>query len=171
MATDIASKLGSFTASQSFENRDVVYGLVHFKSHSKAGLFFHAMHDKIFTGLLINIFKFSDAKKFRSNEFVQYSTEGQERDVNQVFTITRVDTSQLAAVTDDNENNLIMKSNWTPTTDFYVTKNSFIINMELPAVQYKIKEVMIREETGVVKASEALLTCPNGIEILLIDVG
>ncbi|CAG8582457.1 15646_t:CDS:2 [Funneliformis caledonium] len=124
------------------------YGLVHFKSHSEAGLFFHAMHDKRFTGPLINIFKFSAAKKFRSNEFVQYSTEGQEREirVSQVFTITRVDTSQvdtarvgttqLAAVTDDNENNEIMKSTWTPTTDFYVTKNSFIISVELPRAQF-----------------------------------
>ncbi|CAG8666021.1 15298_t:CDS:2 [Funneliformis caledonium] len=33
---------------------------------------------------------FSATKKFRSNEFVQYSTEDQEREVSQVFTTTRI---------------------------------------------------------------------------------
>ncbi|PKY41650.1 hypothetical protein RhiirA4_455271 [Rhizophagus irregularis] len=44
---------------------------------------------------------------------------------------------KLAAVTDDNEDNETMKPTWTPTTDFYVAENSFIVNVKLPICIFK----------------------------------
>ncbi|CAG8627761.1 7071_t:CDS:2, partial [Funneliformis caledonium] len=106
------------------------YGLVHFKSCSEAGLFFREMYDTRFTGPFNTTIKFSAAKKFRSNEFVQYA-----EDVIEDVVSSGV---PLVAVTEDNENsenNENMESSWKPTTDFYVTKESFIINMELPGLK------------------------------------